>query len=245
MSDSENNVECGEHGSRGGAFVCCHLVKGERLGFNYGVDPDEPDALYPDAWCDACEQVRQLEGGWNDRSKAHADVTLLCSGCYEALRERNWLQDEEHFHALLCESVEFLQPRHAAFLERFRINDHERWDWDQATGKLLFSHHGVPQVEADIGFSGSLSTESDSWMWSWANDSQDETVRTPSRKVRALGDQLGYLKLASAIWPATEEDGWEMTTIMAKTLDAIGVYRTPREHGYMYMVILNARWVAQ
>jgi hypothetical protein len=29
------------------------------------------------AWCDACEQVRQQQGGWNDESEAYVGVTLI------------------------------------------------------------------------------------------------------------------------------------------------------------------------
>ena len=243
MSESTQEIQCSKHGSSKSTFVCTHLVNGKGLGFNYGYEPDEPDALYPDAWCDACEAVWEEEGEWNDWSQAHADIKMLCSGCYQDLRRSNWIEDQELWQSLVEKSCEYLNEKQTSFLEVYKIDEHERWDWDQETGKLIFSHAGTPQVEADIAFSGSISTDSDTWLWAWANKSLMEAVKSDARQVRELGEQHAYHDLASALWPATAEDGWTMTAIMAKTLNAIGAYRTPNEHGFMYMVVKSARWV--
>ncbi len=243
MSESEDIVECGKHGNSSATYVCKHLLEGEQLGFNYGYDPDEPDEIHPDAWCDECEKIRSAEGGWNDKSESFAEIKLLCSFCYENLREKNWIQDNEDYTDFLCSSVRYLEERQNTFMKKFRIGDYERWDWYQETGKLIFSHDGVPQVEADIDFSGSISTKSDTWLWAWANNSLSELIKSSSRSVRESGEKLGYMNLATARWSASEEDGWEMTAILAKTLNAIGAYRTPGETGYTYMVVRKAKWV--
>jgi hypothetical protein len=49
--------------------------------------------------------------------------------------------------------------------------------------------------------------------------------------------------LAAAHWPGTVEDGWEMTAVMAKTINAIGTYRTPNDNGFTYMTIRQAQWL--
>jgi len=81
-------VSCITHGERRPAFVCHHLVHGVGIGFitpNDGTDHDEQTA-----WCASCEEVRAAEGCWNDRSEANARVTMICSGCFEASRNRNF-----------------------------------------------------------------------------------------------------------------------------------------------------------
>ena len=50
MSDSDNKIECDTHGTTDATFVCQHLVGGEKLGFNLGYDPEDPDDLYPNKW---------------------------------------------------------------------------------------------------------------------------------------------------------------------------------------------------
>jgi hypothetical protein len=84
------SVHCGAHGERAPAFVCRHLVRGSNLGFVEPAGDHEPGAVDAlTAWCDACEAVRTQQGGWNDESEAFAQVTLICSGCFEVSRGRN------------------------------------------------------------------------------------------------------------------------------------------------------------
>lgn len=142
MSNDDHKVECGVHGTSSATFICRHLSEGEKLGFNVGFDPDIPDDLYPDAWCDQCDAVLEQEGEWNDTSKAFADIKLVCAGCYCAIREKNWKQDDEALHELICTSFEYLQKAQKSFMETYKVAEHERWDWYQETGKLIFSHGG-------------------------------------------------------------------------------------------------------
>ena len=95
---SENLVECGTHGKSKMAFVCCHLLKGEKVGWNepdeyiYEEDDDEYDAEYDDcinAWCDNCEEVLARCGGWNDESEAFADIKLVCENCALKFKKAN------------------------------------------------------------------------------------------------------------------------------------------------------------
>jgi len=91
-------------------------------------------------------------------------------------------------------------------------------------------------------FVGSISTTGDTWLWSWANDSLAEGVKARMREVRSYGEEHRFQKLAGAFWPGQAEDGWQMTSIAARLLDAIGAYRTPDESGLVYMVIMRAGW---
>src|SRR5712675_1358664 len=72
----------------------------------------------------------------------------------------------------------------------------------------VFSDGGKPRVVADIVFVGSVSTRSNTWLWSWANDSYLENVKSRMREVRQYGAKHRLLQLAAAHWSATEQDGW-------------------------------------
>ncbi|MFC6755180.1 DUF6882 domain-containing protein, partial [Halorubrum tibetense] len=230
----DNKVECDIHGKTDATFLCAHLVKGEKLGFNLGYDPENPNNLWPDAWCDECEKVLDTEDEWNDQSEKFADIKLLCVQCYEDIRDRNWVQGDSIFHELVKTSISFIEPRHKEFLTKYQIDSHERWDWYQETAKLVFSHNGEPQVEADIHFSGTYPTKSETWMWAWANENLDEKVKTSAREIKVIGEELGLKQLVAGRFTTTEVDDWEMTSILAKHLNAIGVYRTPSENGFTY-----------
>ena len=86
-------VECGTHGEREPAYVCSHLLDGLKardirsIGF-YEATSSEDGGNSEEScgWCQACEDVRVAEGGWNDRSEGHARIKLICSGCFETIR---------------------------------------------------------------------------------------------------------------------------------------------------------------
>lgn len=243
MSDADKKVECQTHGSASATFICQHLSSGDQLGFHVGYDPENPNDLYPDAWCDRCDAVLEKEGEWNDVSEAFADIRMVCAGCYGDIRQRNWLEDPEAFKQLVTSSFDYLQQQQASLKETYQVGDYERWDWYQEKGQLVFSHEGKEVLICDIDFVGSLSTASDTWMWAWANTSFTENIKAKAAFIRQMGEESNLLKLACPIWGGDEVDGWEMTAIMAKAVDAIGAYRTPTDNGYVYMVITKATWV--
>jgi hypothetical protein len=243
MSESESRVECLTHGSSSATFVCQHLVAGEKLGFNVAYDPEFPDEIYPDAWCNECDKILESQGEWNDISEKFSAIKLVCCRCYENLRERNWNQSDTLFHKIVCAGFKYLEKKQKGFLKQYKVNEHERWDWYQESGLLIFTHHGVPQVEAEIHFSGTFSTQSNTWMWAWANNCLEEKIKSSSRKIRVHGEKMSLLKLASALWSGSEVDAWEMTAVLAKELNAIGAYRTKSETGYTYMVVTKAKWL--
>ena len=235
-------VDCATHGQRQAAFLCQHLFAGERLGFHYGYDPDKPDDVYPDAWCDACEEVLEAEGEWTERAMAVAGVKMVCDICYEELRERHWVQDDEAFARLVEVSTEYLETRQEELWSKFQLEECESYNWNQESGELIFFCDGEERVIADIQFSGSFSSRSSTWLWSWANPSLLEVVKMGVREVRELGARTGFLKLAAGHWQATEQDGWDMTAVAARVLGAVGAYRSPGEGGDTFMVLTSVRW---
>ena len=242
MNESKNGVECAEHGVREATYVCQHLASAVGSGSHCGHDDDEPDQLWPDAWCDACENVRESEGEWNDRSEAFAGIRLLCDGCYQRVRGRNWKQDDAAFSKLANDAVAYLQHRQDQLYSRYNLGGYQRYDWNQETGQFIFSDNGQARVVADIQFVGSVSSRSNTWLWSWANKSIFESVKQRVREVRAYGDDHRYLKLACACWPAEEADGWEMAAITAYLTGAAGAYRSPGDQGFSFLVMTDVVW---
>jgi hypothetical protein len=237
-------ITCGEHGKARATFVCRHLVsESSGLGFNYSYDETDPDATCPEAWCNECDRVWTEAGDFSAEVAAFVDIKLVCDRCYTRLRERNWLQDERQFEHLLEESIEYLQERQARTWKQFQIDQWQRWDWDQSSGKLVFSHKGQPKVSADFVFVGSVSRLSNTWLWSWANPTNEEPGKALMRRVRAYGEENRFLKLAGAQWNADEHDGWQMTAIAARLLEAVGAYRTPSDSGFSFMILTHVNWV--
>lgn len=143
---------------------------------------------------------------------------------------------------LVTRAHEYLTARQDALRSAYRLGEWQRWDWNQDTRQLVFSSDGRPGVVADIQFVGSVSTTSGTWLWAWANATVDAALCERLADVRTFGEQHRIEQLMTAKWDANETDGWEMTSISAYLLDAVGAYRTPDEHGFTYMVMTSIRW---
>lgn len=83
-----DKIQCDTHGECFATFVCTHLlVESAGLGFNRN-EPDDEEP-FPDAWCDNCEIIRVAHDGWDEESEKLAEISMICSGCYERARIRN------------------------------------------------------------------------------------------------------------------------------------------------------------
>lgn len=89
----EQIIECQTHGHRRMAFICQHLNKQIKAGFEEafsaykGMELDEDEDLQ--AWCDECEKMRISTDGWNEKSMKFADIKLVCEDCYFEIKEFN------------------------------------------------------------------------------------------------------------------------------------------------------------
>jgi hypothetical protein len=148
----------------------------------------------------------------------------------------------DDFVELVSAAHAYATARQDILRREFALDSWPRWDWDQETGQLVFSAGGEPRVVADVQFVGSVSTESGTWLWSWANPHLAAPLSRDVREVRLLGEARGIAQLTTPKWPADETDGWEMTSITAYVLQAKGVYRTRGDNGFTFMVMTSIRW---
>jgi hypothetical protein len=145
--------------------------------------------------------------------------------------------NEAEFREFVSEATDYLKARIARAREEFGIGDFERYDYDLPTNRFWWSDCGVPQVEARIIIVGSISTTSNSWLWSWANPHFDD-VRTPDiEQVREYGIQHGIPPLTEPKWAADETDGWEMTSVSARLLESEAAYRSPSPKGGFFLLL--------
>ena len=244
MSDDSTPVECELHGKASTTFVCSHLASHPIQCWHSAFPSD--DNRWPDAWCDKCNIAFSREGEWNDKNADEVELKILCHFCYERARGSSverldgphltaWRSFVESCHQDLAAKQDHLS-------REYSLNRHKRWDWDQERGEIVFSNDGVPAVIAKIDFIGSVSTKTNTWLWSWANPSLLDTARSRTTSIRKVGDDRDFPHLTVPKWPAEEADGWDMAAVAAHVLDAQGVYRTPDDNGFTFLALSNMRF---
>jgi hypothetical protein len=126
----------------------------------------------------------------------------------------------EEFDQFQHEAYEYLKARQHILMAEYGMGGYERWDYYQETGEFVFSDGGVPKLVADFQVVGSISTLSNTWLWSWANPSILEPVKKDLYLVRRFGEEHGLWELTEEKWPADEIDGRGMTNVSARLLNA-------------------------
>jgi hypothetical protein len=162
-------------------------------------------------------------------------AVLLSIFMTEAIADEKWV-------AQVMESHNYLTERQDALMAEYKLGEHKRYDWDQDTGSLVFSNDGVVAVIAKVQFVGSISTKSNTWLWSWANSTVQDNVKDQMHIVQRFGEKSGFDALTTDKWEGDEVDGWEMTSITAQLLNAKGAYRTSSDNGFTYMTITEIQW---
>jgi hypothetical protein len=243
MESESEQIHCPQHGPTGATFICQHLFESPAQRWYCGY-PTE-DSPRPDAWCARCDVEWKKQGEWNEANEGFAAIRLICGHCYDEYKARSLESVDdatvERWESFREECCSALQRKQELLIDEFRLEDHERWDWDQESGELVFSNDGVPAVVARIAFVGSLSTRSDTWLWAWANFSLLEPVRNAVPAVRRYGEEHGFPWLTVPLWPADIGDAWSMAAIATHVLEARGVHRTSNQNGFTFMVLQDVR----
>jgi hypothetical protein len=118
----------------------------------------------------------------------------------------------------------------------FGIGDYARFEYDLFRNEIWWSDVVGPKVRASVTVVGSISTKSDTWLWSWANPHFNDIELGRICEVREFGEREGVTKLIEEKWSADEVDGWEMTAVAASLLDAQGAYRSPNANGSVFFL---------
>jgi hypothetical protein len=241
MSECDTEIECGTHGRAYAAYLCKHLLEDPQQEWICDYPSDE--SPWPDAWCQACDRAFQECGEWNEKNEHVLGARVICHLCYEAFKGSSvaplMALRAEAWQPLVSEAVSDLRAKQDNLDERFDLYKHERYDLDLENGEIVFSNAGRPALTARVQLVGSVSTVSDTWLWSWANNHVSASVSDEMLAVRAFGERQRFASLTVPKWPGEEVDGWEMTAVAAKILDAPGAYRTPGESGFGFLLFMD------
>lgn len=243
MKNPTDQLCCDIHGSAPATYLCVHLADNpvQRWHCTY---PSE-DNPWPDAWCNSCQKLYLREGEWNDKNEGEAELSILCSHCYEQKLGESVRRLNDNAQATWRSFVEErqreLRLKQEELSGRYSMGLHKRWDWDQERGEIIFSNDGIAALIAKVTFVGSVSSKSATWLWSWANKHVLEVARDRIIKVRDLGEKRDFPHWVVPRWAATEVDGWQMAAVAAHVLGADGAYRTPGDTGFTFMTLSEVR----
>lgn len=133
--------------------------------------------------------------------------------------------------------IEDLKALQEKFQKDYDIDSYDNWFYNQSTGLLTFST-GDQELNFKYFNIGSFSQKSNTWKWSWDNDTTLENVKSQVRVVREFGQQSYFEKLTTGYFESNEFEAWEFLAIAAKLAKGMGVYRPVNdEHLQLFFVL--------
>jgi len=135
--------------------------------------------------------------------------------------------------------VEEISSLQDEFKKVYDLNSYERWSFDEDFGVFHFESDDGRKLYFKYSLVGSFSQKTSTWKWSWDNEHLKLSERRRIDEVKAFGEENEFTSLTTGLIEADEYTGWEMTSIAAKILSAIGAYRFTHEHLTFYVVFNN------
>ena len=143
---------------------------------------------------------------------------------------------EFEYETFVTEATGYLKARIESAKARFGVRRLRRCEYNLFRGEIWWSDSTTPRLRGRVTVVGSVSSKSNTWLWSWANPHFSGVVLGDIVKVREFGEAKAVAKLAGRQWQAGEVDGWEMTALSARLLEAEGAHRVPSENGVLFLL---------
>jgi len=140
------------------------------------------------------------------------------------------------FEELLNQAIAELQEKQEALERDFGFGAGGRWQYAQETATLqLFDDNNNMTVSADVIDIGSYHRPTETWMWSWSNDTVLPALRQRAESLKTLEDITGLGVFGQAKpFDADVPMAWELAAICVKHLGALGCYRGPSEDSELF-----------
>ncbi|MFT3911494.1 MAG: hypothetical protein QM737_18870 [Ferruginibacter sp.] len=124
------------------------------------------------------------------------------------------------------------------FREQYDLDWYHNWFYNQSTGLLTFS---TGEVELNFRYFdvGSFSKNSNTWKWSWDNDSTLDSIKEQTNIVRDFGLRSNFPKLIDGYFSSDEFEAWEFVAIAAFLTKGIGVYRPVNENQLQIFLVIT------
>ncbi len=149
------------------------------------------------------------------------------------------------FESFIRQSTDYLKNCNEKAIRFFGLGGYGRYEYDLFQNEIWWSDDGDPKVRAKLIIVGSISTQSNTWLWAWANPHFDDVKGDAIAVVRDFGEKNGLQKLVEAKWPGDQIDGWEMTSISARLLEAQGAYYSPNDNGGLFLLFDGLEFIPE
>jgi hypothetical protein len=147
------------------------------------------------------------------------------------------------FDELLNTSCVAIDASFPQIYDEFGIGAGGRWDADDDTGIIRFTHDDGRSCDALFQFVGTWAIESQTFKWGWDHPHQTEAIQNAANCVLDEGNKINAQVLTSNMLKVCEEDVWHLAKITAYLSNLPANYRARvNDKVWWYICIGYPEW---
>lgn len=123
------------------------------------------------------------------------------------------------------------------FIQEFKADKYDKWFYDSEIELLRLYNDESDEIFFKYIPVGTFSLNSNTWMWSWFNESSVEKSKFETLKIQEIGIEKNYEKLKSGTFSSDEYDCWDFVAIAFSILNGVGVYKVKSDHLEKFMIL--------
>ncbi|WHY79877.1 hypothetical protein QNH20_12325 [Neobacillus sp. WH10] len=146
---------------------------------------------------------------------------------------------DDQFDDYLDYCYDKLESKQGKLFQKYGIGSFEEYWYSQEGSILQFKTDSEVKLEFNVVFIGSWSSNSDTWMWAWGNESMIHQTRNQSIVLKELQQVTGYDIFANPYFKCDEAMAHELTAFAVEHLNAEGMYISPDGKSHLFMAIMS------
>ncbi len=152
--------------------------------------------------------------------------------------------EAEKFSRHLEDSYRYLSHQQETCECLYHLSNYEVWEFTEDESNLRFKNGDYPDLEVSCAVVGSWNKNSRFWTWCWSIPFISERSAALLEPLRIYGEAMEVEALTVSNFESEEAGCWQLTSLAAHHLSAVGAYRIPfDEHLDLFVVFTNVKWI--
>lgn len=135
--------------------------------------------------------------------------------------------------------LEALSKSQDDFIKKYNTDSYAKWFYDQECELLRLYNEDGDEVFFKYIPIGTYSLKSNTWMWSWENESSIEASKNETLSVKRFGEENDFEYLVRGLFECDVNECWKLTAISKKFIQSIGAYRTTSDDLVKYILLVK------
>jgi hypothetical protein len=152
--------------------------------------------------------------------------------------------NDDQFQKYIDTCFEELEKKQQNLIDNFGFGSFDKYEHDFDKEELYFLNNGKVEVVAKIVPLGSFNSDSNTWMWAWANEAFPTELQLKSAQLKQLEEITGFEMFGNKMAEIEEDMTWEIAGMALNLLKFEGVYRGPANNTQYFYAMENVHRVS-